>query len=161
MLESESLIIKGKLKGLTVLRALSIRLMKSDAPAKLTGSNLWVSRKSIWKLYEVFTTYICWNWQLYHLTFLTFIVQALSSRRALEPSAQRFANPVGKKTLYGCEALQNIFKALHFLYNLRMGSIVRVLCYTKLDTHARLLCLFTRKWSIVNATQNIRYRFVF
>ncbi len=52
------LIIWRKLKGLTVLRALSTRLIKSDAPAKLAGSNLWVSRKSIWKLYEVFTTYI-------------------------------------------------------------------------------------------------------
>ena len=40
MLESESLILEGKLKGLTVLRALSVRLIKSDAPAKLAGSNL-------------------------------------------------------------------------------------------------------------------------
>jgi len=40
MLESESLIIRGKLKGLTVLRAFSVRLIKSDAPAKLAGSNL-------------------------------------------------------------------------------------------------------------------------
>jgi len=40
MFESESLIIRGKLKGLTVLRALSVRLIKSDAPAKLIGSNL-------------------------------------------------------------------------------------------------------------------------
>ena len=36
----ESLIIRGKLKDLTVLRALSVRLIKSDAPAKLAGSNL-------------------------------------------------------------------------------------------------------------------------
>ncbi len=39
-LESESLILRGKLKGLTVLRALSVRLIKSDALAKLAGSNL-------------------------------------------------------------------------------------------------------------------------
>ncbi len=58
MLESESLIIRGKLKGLTALRALSVCLIKSDASAKLAGSNLWVSWKSIWKLYEVFTTFI-------------------------------------------------------------------------------------------------------
>jgi len=57
------LIIRRKLKGLTVLRALSVRLIKSDAPAKLAGSNLWVSRKSIWKLYEVFTTAGS-NWRL-------------------------------------------------------------------------------------------------
>jgi hypothetical protein len=56
MLESESLILRGKLKGLTVLRALSARLIKSDAPAKPAGSNLRVSWKSIWKLDDVFTT---------------------------------------------------------------------------------------------------------
>ncbi len=58
MFESESWILRGKLKGLTVLRALSDRLIKSDVSAKLAGSNLTVSWKSIWKLDDVFTTYI-------------------------------------------------------------------------------------------------------
>ncbi len=41
--ESESYILMGKLKGSTVLRALSAHLMKSDVSAKLVGSNLRVS----------------------------------------------------------------------------------------------------------------------
>ncbi len=56
--EGKSWILRGKLKGLTVLRVLSARLMKSDASAKLAGLNLRVSWKSIWKLDEVFTTYV-------------------------------------------------------------------------------------------------------
>ncbi len=57
-LESESYTLKGKLKDWTVLRVLSACLIKSDVLAKPVGSNLRVSWKSIWKLYEVFTTYI-------------------------------------------------------------------------------------------------------
>ena len=61
MLESESLIIRGKLKGLTVLRALSARLMKSDISASLVGLNLRVSCKSRRKLYKVFKTNVYEN----------------------------------------------------------------------------------------------------